>query len=135
MRALRILGMVIAVGAFGAMARAQDEFPTQLHTIRTAGVHEVSIGDVVQVRYRAQAVANGIGNIRAEVRGASLRKIATVTAPLDPTQQQQPGAPYFVIVMFKAERAGDSLVKVTPLRNDGTADVSFPFTARVLARP
>ena len=134
MKASRILGLVMALAVLDSTARSQEEILGELHTIRTPGVHQVRVGDVLQVRYKAQAVANGIGSVRGNVRGASVTKIATVSAPLDPTQQQLPGAPYFVIVMFKAERLGDSIVTATPMRNDGTADLPFQFTARVMAR-
>jgi len=133
-RAFARLAPAALICLAAAAAHGQEDFPTQLHTIKAAGVSEVGVGDLVQVRFRTQATAAGISRLRVEVRGESLRKVATVTAPLDPSQPQQPGGPFFLVAMFKAEAAGDSAVTVVPLHVDGTADAPFRFTARVRPR-
>ena len=47
---------------------------------------------------------------------------------IDPTEESvQPGSWYFVIVMFKVVKPGDTTVRLTPNLNDGTSQNVFKF--------
>ena len=47
---------------------------------------------------------------------------------IDPTDESvQPVSWYFVIVMFKVVKPGDTSVRLTPILNDGTTQNAFKF--------
>lgn len=129
------LAMLASSLFFQSSAAAQQgDNPGRLHTIRQPGAHDVFVGDLLQVRYRTQATSVGIRSLRTEEEGPILSRVALINSPLDPDVQMLPGAPYFIIVYFKAEKPGQSIVKVTPLLNDGNQGPTFQFTAIVKAR-
>lgn len=126
-----ILTMSLSIVAAPHLFAQDVDEPGTLHTIRTQVAHEVVVGDVLQVRYKTRATADGIRTLKSEVDGAAIRRVAVVTAPLDPNLPTEPGGYYYVIVYFRAEKAGASSVRITPQLNDGNAGATFQFTANV----
>ncbi len=94
----------------------------------------MTVGDLLQVRYKTQATAAGIGGFMVDLRGDALRRVAVVTAPLDPDAPMLPGAPFWVILFLKAEKPGAAAVRVIPVLNDGTSSRAFEFAATVRDR-
>src|SRR4051812_30240886 len=97
---------------------ADDDFPHQLHVIRKAGSHRVQVGDLLQVRYQTRSAANGIGNLEVKLSNDRVQRIALVNKDIDPTKPGQPGSLYFIAVLMRAEKAGTTAVKITPVTND-----------------
>jgi len=95
-----IFAILVLSGTATARARAADESPGELRTIKTPGPHPVGVGDLVQVRYKTRATSVGIATLRTEVGGDSLRRMAVVTAPVDPDTPMVPGGEYFIIVVL-----------------------------------
>lgn len=121
---LLVLGMLAGT----VCSAAEPQMATQLHTILRSETYNCQVGDMVQVRFKTRSAANGISTFNVQGGGDVLRQIAVVMSPMDPTDENvQPGSWYFVIVMFKVVKAGDTTVKLTPLRNDGTTQNAFKF--------
>lgn len=114
-----------------AWAQEEEDFPRTLHTILKQGDYDAMVGDLVQVRYRTRAIEDGIRTLEVQLDGRSLTRVALVTSALDPTQELQPGAEYYIIAMFKAARVGRTKITVTPLHNNDTRGRPFRFTVNV----
>jgi len=126
--------VLLAVASAGQRAPAAGEaMPGSLRTILKPGTHEAVVGDLIQVRFKTRAVADGMQTLRTVLRGDAVEKVSVVTAPLDPTEQQLPGAPFYLVLFLRAERPGKSVVTITPLLNDGTEADPFQFAVSVRA--
>jgi hypothetical protein len=120
---------MVAAGAWAAVA--QHEAPGQLHTIRTPGTHRVRGGDMMQVRYKTNSASNGIRTLEVELSGDSVRRVSVVAADIDPDRPGPPGASYFVIAFLKAEMRGPTMIRITPITNEGNRLTPFEFKADV----
>jgi hypothetical protein len=119
-----VLGMFLGT----ICTAAEPQMATQLHTILRSETYNCQVGDLVQVRFKTRSAANGISTFDVQGGGDVLRQVAVVMSPIDPTDESvQPGSWYFVIVMFKVVKAGDTTVKLTPILNDGTYQSAFKF--------
>ncbi len=98
--AMSVVTDLLIVAIAPGTATAADESPGELRTIKTPGPHPVGVGDLVQVRYKTRATSVGIATLRTEVGGGSLRRMAVVTAPVDPDTPMVPGGEYFIIVVL-----------------------------------
>jgi len=121
--------LLILVVLAGTPSRAAEpQMPMQLHTVLRSETQHCMVGDFLQVRYKTRSTENGISTLQVQGGGTVLRQAALVTAPVDPTDESsQPGQWYFVIVMFKVVKPGETTVKITPVYNDGSTQKPFQF--------
>ncbi|MFN0018924.1 MAG: hypothetical protein ACKVP0_11740 [Pirellulaceae bacterium] len=121
---LLVLGLFLGT----VSSAAEPQMATQLHTILRSETYNCQVGDMVQVRFKTRSAANGISTFSVQGGGDVLRQVAVVVSPIDPADESvQPGSWYFVIVMFKVVKPGDTTVRLTPILNDGTTQNGFKF--------
>lgn len=112
-------------------AFAQD----RLYALTQEGGYALAVGDYVQVCYVTKATATGIGDLKVDITGQSLKKVAVFDASIR-GKPPLPGGDYYMIALFRAEEpppgeSRDTRVVVTPISNEGQALRKFTFSASV----